>query len=102
MNLTKSEQETIIRGSAADQVWDIVTADSRVKTRLKRRGWTGQPDHQLSAPFEKFTIPFDRLKFMRAEKRKSTNNYFQRRSRAAQTESKPESHTSVSPGENNG
>jgi hypothetical protein len=58
-----SREETVIRCSAADKVWDIVTADSRVKTRLRRAGYEGVPDHQLSAPYEKFEVPFKLVRF---------------------------------------
>jgi hypothetical protein len=59
--LTREEQETVIRCSAADHSWDVVTADGRMKTKLRRAGYEGKPDHQLSAPFEKFEIPFNAL-----------------------------------------
>jgi hypothetical protein len=63
MALSKWEQETVIRCSAEDKAWDIVTADGRVKTRLKRAGYEGKPDHQLSAPYEKFEVPFKLVRF---------------------------------------
>ncbi len=63
MDLTREEMETVIRCSAADKVWDIVTADPRVKTRLRRAGYEGKPDHQLSAPYEKFEVPFKLVRF---------------------------------------
>jgi hypothetical protein len=45
--LTKEEQETVIRSSAADQEWDVCTADPRVIRYLKRQGYEPEPDYQL-------------------------------------------------------
>ncbi len=69
MKLSQDEIETVIRCSAADKTWNIVTADPRVKLRLKRRGHVGNPDHQLSEPYERYTLPFDMVRFGRKEKR---------------------------------
>ena len=45
--LTKEEQETVIRCSAADQEWDVCTADPRFIRYLKRQGYEPEPDYQL-------------------------------------------------------
>lgn len=39
VRLTKPEQETIIRTSAADSKWFISTHDRRMITLLQNRGW---------------------------------------------------------------
>jgi hypothetical protein len=67
--LTKEEQETGIRSSAADQEWDVCTADPRMIRYLTRRGWTLQPDYQDST-FLFCRLPFAKLRVLRPEKRK--------------------------------
>jgi hypothetical protein len=44
--LSRAEQETVIRASAADQEWDVFTADPRFIGYLKRQGYEPGPDHQ--------------------------------------------------------
>jgi len=46
--LTREEQETVIRSSAADSEWDICSADPKFIRYLKRQGYEPVPDHQLS------------------------------------------------------
>lgn len=89
MKLTRDEMETVIRSSAADAVWDIVTADGRMKTKLRRAGYQPIADHQLSDPYQKYAVPFSRVRIGRAEKRKSTGNPFLRRQLAQQNETSP-------------
>jgi hypothetical protein len=67
--LTKEEQETVIRCSAADQEWDVCTADPRMIRYLTKRSWTRQPDYQDST-FLFCRLPFAKLRVLRPEKRK--------------------------------
>ena len=46
MKLSREEQETVIRASAADDCWDIWTCDPRIIRLLKRRGYITKSDHQ--------------------------------------------------------
>jgi hypothetical protein len=45
--LTKEEQETVIRCSAADQEWDVCTVDPRFIRHLNRQGYHPEPDYQF-------------------------------------------------------
>ena len=72
LELTREEMETVIRSSAADKEWDIVTADPRMIRYLEKRGYKPKPDHQFQEPFVQFTVPFGRLRFLSTEKRKLT------------------------------
>ena len=92
MKLTRDEQETVIRSSAADREWDIVTADGRVKTKLRRAGYHPTADHQLSDPYLKYTIPFAKVSIRRAGKGRSPVKPFQKRESTQQNETKTESH----------
>jgi hypothetical protein len=71
MNLTRQEQETIIRGSAADQTWEVVTADPRIIRKMEKQGYKPDPRNN-PAEYVSFTVPFGRIKILRAEKRKLT------------------------------
>lgn len=44
--LTRAEQETFFRKSAADDVWDFYTRDPKFKRLLERRGYIVKADHQ--------------------------------------------------------
>ncbi len=81
MNLTREEQETVIRCSAADQEWDICTADPRMIHHLEKQGYSSVPDHQLSDPYVAFRIPFRSLRARKAEKRKLSLAELERRRR---------------------
>jgi hypothetical protein len=59
--LTKAEQETVIRSSAANQEWDVCTADPRFIRYLKRQGYEPGPDHQLRDHLS-CRVPFRRLR----------------------------------------
>ncbi len=67
--LTKEEQETVIGPCAADQEWDVVTADPRFIRYLRRRGWTLEPDCQFPTHLA-CRLPFTKLRVLRPEKRK--------------------------------
>jgi len=64
--LTKEEQETVIRCSAADQEWDVCTADPRFIRYLKRQGYEPEPDYQLG-DYLSCRVPFRRLRIRRLE-----------------------------------
>jgi hypothetical protein len=64
--LTREEQETTIRASAADEEWDICSSDPRFIRYLKRQGYEPVPDHQLSG-FFKFQISFIKLRIRKRE-----------------------------------
>ena len=64
--LTREEQETTMRASAADGEWDICSADPRFIRYLKRQGYEPVPDHQLSG-FVKFRVPFEKLRIRKRE-----------------------------------
>ncbi len=70
MSLSKEECETIIRCNATDKEWEVCTADRRIKTKLKRRGYVPVKDHQFSDPFEVFVLPFDKISILKSEPRK--------------------------------
>ena len=67
--LTKEEQESVVRCSAADQEWDVVTADPRFIRYLRKRGWTPEPDYQFHTHLA-CRIPYAKLRVLRPEKRK--------------------------------
>ena len=62
--LTKEEQETVIRSSAADQEWDVCTADPRFIRYLKRQGYEPGPDHQFPDHMS-CKVPFRKLRIRR-------------------------------------
>ena len=64
--LTKAEQETVIRCSAADQDWDICTADPRFVRYLKRQGYEPAPDYQFGGHMS-CRVPFRKLRFGKRE-----------------------------------
>ena len=47
MRLSRLEQETIIRRSAADQEWDIYSDDPAIQRKLERCGWAGEPQGEF-------------------------------------------------------
>ena len=59
--LTKAEQETVIRCSAADQEWDVCTADPRFIRYLKRQGYQPEPDYQ-GRDYLSCRIPYRKLR----------------------------------------
>ncbi len=77
MQLTKQEQETIIKGNAASREWEVVTADPRIIRRMAKQGY--KPDERENPwGYVSFTVPFDRIGIRKAEKRKATGKPFQR------------------------
>jgi hypothetical protein len=79
--LTREEQETIILGNAGSQEWDICTADPRIIRKLERQGF--KPDDRPNPwGYVSFTVPLDRLKIARSEKRKPTGRPFESKSAA--------------------
>lgn len=76
MKLSREELETTIRCSAAGREWDICTADPRFIRYLMKRGYLPEPDHQLSDPYMSFKVPFERLRFLKREKRQATGRPF--------------------------
>ena len=44
--LSRMEQETLCRTSAADKEWDFYTRDPKFRRRMEKRGWPIQADHQ--------------------------------------------------------
>ena len=77
--LTREEQETLLRISAADREWDFFTLDPKFVRRLGKLGWELEKDHQggWSCRF-----PLNRITIRRREKRKLTEA--QRRTLARQ------------------
>lgn len=76
MNLTREEQETVIRASVADSTWNVCTADPRIIRLMERQGY--QPDLRKNPwGYVSFTVPFDRVKIKPAVKRKPTGRPFQ-------------------------
>lgn len=68
--LTREEMETVILGNAASQEWQISTADSRIIRKLAKQGY--QPGgRENPSGYASFTIPYDRLRFLKAEKRRT-------------------------------
>jgi len=76
IKLTREELETVIRSSAADKEWDVCTADPRFIRYLMKQGYAPEPDHQLSDPYMAFTVPFNRLRLLKHEKRSTTKGSF--------------------------
>lgn len=68
--LTREEQETIIRGNAASQEREIVTADPRTIRRMHQQGYSPD-DRPNPLGFVSFTVPFDRIAIRKAERRKT-------------------------------
>src|SRR4029434_30001 len=68
-NLTRREQDTIIRGSAADQTWEVVTADPRIIRKMEKQGYKPDP-RKNPAEYVSYTVPFGRIRILRGEKRK--------------------------------
>jgi hypothetical protein len=69
MDLTKEEQETIIRGYAGAKTWEVVTADPRMIRKMERQGF--KPDDRRNpAEYVSYTVPRGRIPILRAEKRK--------------------------------
>ncbi len=67
--LSREEQETVINGNVASQTWDLITADPRIIRRMEKQGYT--PDQRQNPwGFVSFTVPFDRLRILRREKRR--------------------------------
>lgn len=77
--LTREEQETIFRTSAADKEWDICTADPRFIRYLIKQGYAPEADNQFSHPYMAFTVPFNRLRLLKREKRQPTGRPFESR-----------------------
>ncbi len=71
MRLSKEEQETVINSNAASRTWDVCTADPRIIRRLERQGY--KPDERENPwGYVSFTVPFDRVRILRPEKRKAS------------------------------
>jgi len=64
MKLTNAERETVIRCSAIDKEWEVVTADDRIIRRLKKRGYKVEADKQMGNPYVKATVPFGRVSIL--------------------------------------
>jgi hypothetical protein len=64
--LAREEQETTIRASAADEEWEICSADPRFIRYLKRQGYEPVSDNQLSG-FVRFQVPFKKLRIRKRE-----------------------------------
>ena len=62
--LTKAEQETVIRCSAADQEFDVCTADPKVIRYLRRQGYHPEPDYQFPDHMS-CKVPFRKLRIRR-------------------------------------
>ena len=68
--LTKQEQETIIRTSAADKEWEIISADPRTIRRMEKQGY--KPDDRSNPwGYLSDTVPLDRIAIRKAEKRRT-------------------------------
>jgi hypothetical protein len=68
--LTREEQETIIKGNAANNEWEIITADSRTIRRMEEQGY--KPDDRPNQwGYVSFTVPFDRIAVRKPERRKT-------------------------------
>jgi hypothetical protein len=65
IKLTKEEQETIIKGNAASQGWEIVTADPRMIRRMEKQGYS--PDKRENPwGYTSYTIPFAKVRIGKA------------------------------------
>jgi hypothetical protein len=60
--LGAEEKETVIRSSAADKQWDIMTADPRSINKLAKRGFK-QTQEKNPWGYVSFKIDFDRIRF---------------------------------------
>ena len=60
--LSREEQETVIRGNAAESTWDIVTADPKFQRYLERRGWSGRTDRQFGDPYKGYVLPYAKVR----------------------------------------
>jgi hypothetical protein len=79
--LTREEQETVILGNAASQTWDICTADPRIIRKLEKQGY--KPDDRPNPwGYVSFTLPLDRVKIAKAERRRALGRPFQPKSPA--------------------
>ena len=59
----------MILGNAASQEWNICTADPRIIRKMAKQGY--KPDVRENPwGYISFTVPFDRVRIARAEKRK--------------------------------
>ncbi len=84
VRLSREEQETIINGNAASQSWDVCTADPRIIRRMEKQGY--KPDERENPwGYVSFTVPFDRVRILRPEKRKLTAEQRESRMRALAT-----------------
>jgi hypothetical protein len=69
MDLTREEQETIIRTNALHKTCEVVTADPLIMRRMEKQGY--KPDERRNpAGYVSYTIPFSRVRILRTEKRK--------------------------------
>jgi hypothetical protein len=74
--LYRDEKETIILGSAASRTWDICTADPRIIRKMKMQGY--KPDNKTNPwGYASFTLPFEKVRIVKAEKRKTSGRPFQ-------------------------
>ncbi len=79
MQLTREEQETIIKGNAASRTWDVCTADPRIIRRMEKQGY--KPDERENPwGYVSFAVPFDRVRILRPEKRAMSAERKQRQS----------------------
>ncbi len=67
--LTREEQETVIRGNAASQEWEILTADPRIIRKVEKQGYRPD-DRQNPWGYVSFTLPWNKIRIGKAEKRK--------------------------------
>jgi len=75
IRLSRDEQETIIRGSAASREWEVCTADPKMIRRMHRQGYI--PEARPNPwGYVSFTVPFNRIAIRKAEKRKVTGKPF--------------------------
>lgn len=74
-NLTREEQETVILGNAANRIWEIVTADPKMIRRFKKQEY--KPDDRPNpCEYVSLTLPLDRVKIAKADKRKASGKPF--------------------------
>ncbi len=77
--LTLEERETVINGNAARRTWEVVTADPRIVRRMAKQGY--KPDERDNPwGYVSFTVPFDRVRILRPEKRTMSAERKQRQS----------------------
>jgi hypothetical protein len=60
--LSAEEKETVIRSSAADKQWDVMSADSRIINKLTKKGFK-QTQAKNPWGYVSFKIDFDRVRF---------------------------------------